>query len=320
MLPLVSIITPSYNRAGFINLCLDSVAAQSYKNVEHIVVDGGSSDGTIEILRHYEKRSNLRWISEKDEGMYHAINKGIALARGDVIAYLNTDDAYFPWSVETALSRLLSGASIVYGDLCLIKSGDGRNDLSYLQFYKEFDQRFYTHFGTIAQPTVFFKRELVGQLGKFDTTYKLLGDCDFWLRCASRGYIPQKIEEILAVQVDHQATLREVHENLLRQEFSRLRSQYRVAKFTDIKFLGKIQNAFFSRLYKALFFLTYLGHSRMNRWPHFIGALKKTGATFSAREMIISLLPGFLTQQGGAKGLSSSLTPARIETMVRSID
>ncbi|EKD52304.1 MAG: glycosyl transferase family 2 [uncultured bacterium] len=319
MLPLVSIITPSYNRAGFIELCLDSVCAQTYKNIEHIVIDGGSSDATVEILRHYEKISNLRWISEKDEGMYHAINKGIALAKGDVIAYLNTDDAYFPWSVETALDRLLSGASIVYGDLCLVKKS-GAEEICYLQFYRRFVRRFYTHFGTIAQPTVFLKREIFKQLGKFDTTYQLIADCEYWLRCASKGYEPQKIDEILAVQIDHQETLREVHEKLLRQEFSRLRNQYRVARYTDIRLLGRIENAFLSRLYKALFFLTFFGHGRMNRWPQFIGVFKKTKATFSAREIITSLLPGFLIQQKKVKSFSSSLTPARIEAMVRAKD
>ena len=113
--PLVSIVTPVLDRAGTIELALRSVAAQTYANVEHIVVDGLSTDGTVDVLENFGASQPLRWITERDEGMYDAINKGLALARGDILAYLNSDDLYFPWSVEVAVEALKRGADPVYG-------------------------------------------------------------------------------------------------------------------------------------------------------------------------------------------------------------
>ena len=105
-LPLVSIITPSYNRARFIEETILSIQEQSYPRIEHIVVDGGSSDGTLQILMKYGDQ--LSWISEPDEGMYDAINKGFRRAQGDILAWLNTDDTYVvPDAVSTALSFLI---------------------------------------------------------------------------------------------------------------------------------------------------------------------------------------------------------------------
>lgn len=313
--PLVSIITPSYNRVDFIKLCINSVRAQTYANVEHIIVDGGSNDGTVEILRQYEKSSNLRWISEGDEGMYHAINKGVALAKGDIIAYLNTDDAYFPWSVETAVRNLTSEVPIVYGDLCVIKRLS-EQELCYLQLYMQFDRRFYTHFGTIAQPTVFLKREVFDRLIGFDTSYKLCADREFWLRCTANGYLPKKIDEILAVQIDHEATLREVHGDLIRQEFSRLRSRYRVTKLTDYKLLGKVQNSLSSRYYKLLFFWSFF--NKKNRWPQFIAVLQERNVTFNGKEILETLSPGFLSRHRRPKVITSSImTPRVILSMIK---
>src|SRR5690349_9655830 len=102
--PLVSIVTPSLNRVDLIESTLRSVRSQSYPNVEHIVVDGGSTDGTLEVLRRYEGTYGLRWMSEPDQGMYDAINKGLAMARGEILAYLNTDDLYLPWTIDTVVS------------------------------------------------------------------------------------------------------------------------------------------------------------------------------------------------------------------------
>ena len=117
--PLVSIVTPSLNRADLIESTLRSVRSQSYPHVEHIVVDGGSTDGTLAVLRRYEGTYGLRWISEPDHGMYSAINKGLAMARGQVLAYLNSDDLYFPWTVETVVAAFRSHpeADLVHGDV-----------------------------------------------------------------------------------------------------------------------------------------------------------------------------------------------------------
>src|SRR5262245_60785129 len=97
---VVSIITPTLNRAPLLEYTLRSVRGQSYANVEHIVVDGKSNDGTRDLLQRYEPTYNLRWTSESDSGMYAAINRGLGMASGDILAYLNSDDLYFPWTLE----------------------------------------------------------------------------------------------------------------------------------------------------------------------------------------------------------------------------
>ncbi len=94
--PLVSIVTPSLNQGGFIEDCIRSVKNQSYKNIEHIIVDGGSTDATINILKKYEGTYNMIWLSEPDNGMYDAINKGFKLSKGEIMAWINADDMYLP--------------------------------------------------------------------------------------------------------------------------------------------------------------------------------------------------------------------------------
>ena len=118
---LVSIVTPTLNRADSIGDVLASVAAQTHGSIEHIIVDGGSTDGTVEVVERFSRtaRYPIRWISEPDTGMYDAINKGLRMARGDVVAYLNSDDLYFPWSVETAVRTLQEGCDFVFGDVAI---------------------------------------------------------------------------------------------------------------------------------------------------------------------------------------------------------
>ena len=98
--PRISIVTPTYNSEEYLEACILSIRNQCYENLEHIIIDGGSTDGTLEIIRKYEHDYPLRWISEPDGGMYDAINKGFSMAAGDILAWLNSDDFYFPWTCE----------------------------------------------------------------------------------------------------------------------------------------------------------------------------------------------------------------------------
>ena len=101
--PLVSIVTPTLNQAEYLGRTLGSVRRQTYPRIEHFVVDGGSTDATLHVLRAAESSAGMRWVSEPDDGMYDAINKGISRTTGEIVGYLNSDDLYFPWAVEAAV-------------------------------------------------------------------------------------------------------------------------------------------------------------------------------------------------------------------------
>lgn len=204
--PSVSIITPSLNRANFIELNIKSIMNQSYKNFEHIIVDGGSTDGTIEILKKYEKEYNLKWISEPDNGMYDAINKGIKMAKGDIIAYLNTDDLYFPWTLEVVCNNFhKTNVDIIFGDCLVLQNSLFRIFLHPSNFnYK----RLACYYGlSLPQPSTFIKRKVFDELGYLDIDYKLFGDIEFWVRCGFYGCKFYKVREILSLVIFHDTNL-----------------------------------------------------------------------------------------------------------------
>ena len=118
--PLVSIVTPSYNKGSFVEETILSIKNQTYPHIEHIVMDGGSTDGTLDIMRKYS--DSITWISEPDKGQSDAINKGWRMAKGEILAYLNADDTYMPWAVETAMKFLEQNPDLdmVYGDCNII--------------------------------------------------------------------------------------------------------------------------------------------------------------------------------------------------------
>ena len=97
----ISIVTPTYQSAKYLEKCIQSIISQNYDNFEHIIVDGGSTDGTLDIIKKYENQYPMKWVSEKDNGMYDAINKGFQMADGEIFAWLNSDDEYLPWAFQT---------------------------------------------------------------------------------------------------------------------------------------------------------------------------------------------------------------------------
>jgi glycosyltransferase involved in cell wall biosynthesis len=199
--PLVSIVTPTLNQGRFIEQTIRSIKGQSYPNVEHIVVDGGSTDDTLEILRRSEGTYNLRWLSEPDRGMYDAINKGMRLAGGEILAYLNSDDLYFPWTLEVVVDHFSRHpeADVVFGDVLGIEELSGAEEL---RLQPPFRYDFLLRAGSLLQPAVFWRRRVHEKAQEFDSALTLAGDLDFWLRLGP-GTAYLKIDEVLAVERDH---------------------------------------------------------------------------------------------------------------------
>lgn len=292
--PVVSIITPVLNRARTIGPCLESVRGQSYPSIEHIVVDGGSQDGTLSVLSEFEGTYPLRWLSEADTGMYDAVNKGLRLARGEILAYLNSDDLYLPWSAEVAVEALDDGADIVFGDLILVLEGSSPQPDLELRFYPDFDMSYYVYAGAVAQPTVFWRREITERIGRFDETFRLIADCDYWLRAASAGFRFRHLDEMLAIQIDHPDTLRTRHPQVLEDEFTRLRNLYRPTvrpPWWHVTMPIPLKLAWRRDLLR---FRREARKDHPNRWTRFISFLRDAEVKLDDRAFWLFLLPRLL--------------------------
>jgi glycosyltransferase involved in cell wall biosynthesis len=190
--PLVSIITPSYNQAAYLEYTIRSVLSQDYAEIEYIVVDGGSSDGSLEIIRKYA--SNLAyWVSEPDRGQAEAINKGLEHSSGEIVAWLNSDDLYLPGAVSEAVKALQTNpeAGMVYGDAITIDPGGC--PIKALRF-PDWGLEQLMGFRIICQPAVLMRRSALEQAGFLDISYHYMLDHHLWLRIGEISaivHIPQ---------------------------------------------------------------------------------------------------------------------------------
>jgi glycosyltransferase involved in cell wall biosynthesis len=187
--PLVSIITIVYNGEKHLEQTIESVLSQSYKPIEYLVVDGGSTDNSLNIIGSYANRI-ARWKSEKDRGISDAFNKGISMATGTIIGIINADDWYEPEAIQSAVISL-QDSDIAYGDLRLIK--DGKTD-----FVLKGNHQFLDSEMTINHPTVFVKKEWYEKKGLFNEKYKCAMDYDLLLRFKHAGARFKHVPKVLA--------------------------------------------------------------------------------------------------------------------------
>lgn len=188
MLPKISIITPTLNQSEFIEETIKSVIYQNYPNLEYIVIDGGSTDGTVKILKKYSQF--LSFISEPDNGQSDAINKGLKLSTGEIIAYINSDDIYLPDCLNKVGEFFLNNPEpkIVTGK-CINIDGEGNETRSFITRYKNVllklnIRNFLKITNFISQPAAFWRKELIYSIGFFDTKLRYAMDYDYWLRIA----------------------------------------------------------------------------------------------------------------------------------------
>jgi len=181
--PKISIVTPSYSQGAFIERTIKSVLSQNYPNLEYIVMDGGSTDKTVKILKKYGKQ--ITWKSERDRGQTHAINKGLKLATGEIVTYLNSDDTYQPGTLKLIgeYFRKHPKVAFAYGHGRLIDPKD--KEIGFYNDFQEDHEKLFASCG-ISQPTAFWRRKLLKTVGLFDETFHFTMDYEYWVRVSAK--------------------------------------------------------------------------------------------------------------------------------------
>lgn len=178
--PLISIITPSFNQAQFLESTILSVLEQDYPSIEYLIIDGGSTDGSVDIIKKYSNRLAW-WVSEKDQGQADAVNKGLSRAKGKYIGWLNSDDLYQPGAVQQAIRLLETNPEVgfVFGD---VESIDENGKTINVMQYDDWKLPDLMQFRIIGQPGVFLRKDIMERVGGLDLSYHYLLDHHLWLK------------------------------------------------------------------------------------------------------------------------------------------
>jgi glycosyltransferase involved in cell wall biosynthesis len=195
--PLVSIIVPSFNQGRYIKETLDSILGQDYRPIEILVIDGGSNDETLAVLKSFADVLEMRWWSEPDNGVADAVNKGLAKASGEILAIQSSDDIYLPRALSAAVEFMAahSDVALVYGDVELINEHSeviGRDILSPFAF-----NDYVGRFSYIPQPSAFFRRDVAREVGGWRQEVSYAADADYWMRIAVKHKVV-KLDRLMA--------------------------------------------------------------------------------------------------------------------------
>ena len=194
----VSIITVAYNSSKTLAEAIDSILRQTYKDIEYVVVDGMSEDGTVEVIKSYEPRFNgrMRWISEKDDGIYDAMNKGVRLCTGDVVGVLNSDDFLTDDTViERMVQQFTDDVGAVYGDVHFVRQENLGKCVRY--YSGRIFRPWLTRIGYLPpHPSLYVRRELFEQYGYYDASLFISADFELIARLCYKNHVPMKYVHI----------------------------------------------------------------------------------------------------------------------------
>ncbi|OGC08487.1 hypothetical protein A2230_08200 [candidate division WOR-1 bacterium RIFOXYA2_FULL_36_21] len=228
--PFVSIITVVLNGEKYFEETIQSVINQNYPNIEYIIIDGGSTDSTLDIIKKYEKNIDY-WVSEPDHGLYDAINKGISVAKGEIIASLHSDDLYFYNNVvKRVVDEFMKDNELywVYGDFCSIDENSKIKNIYRIPNYN-WKMLLFSNYCYIPHPTTFFRKEVFNQVGHLDDRYKLSADYDFFLRLGDR-YKAKRLKYPITKFRFHKKRLSESKEKQAIEERKQIQEKYRFFK------------------------------------------------------------------------------------------
>jgi glycosyltransferase involved in cell wall biosynthesis len=199
----ISVITPSFNQGTFIERTIKSVLEQNTPPFEYLIMDGGSSDETLTILKKYE--SQITWDSQPDKGQSDAVNKGLTQAKGDIIGWLNSDDIYYPGTLQFVCEyfRQHPAVDIIYGNANFIDSDDKIIEPYYTETWN-FER--FKEYPYLCQPAVFFRRSIIEQHGLLNINLSYCMDYEYWIRLAKGGSSFIYVDNYLAGSRVHQAT------------------------------------------------------------------------------------------------------------------
>jgi glycosyltransferase involved in cell wall biosynthesis len=195
--PLVSVITPVLNGAGHIRECIESVLSQSYPNVEFVIVDGGSTDGTLEVLREYDSRIAY-WRSGPDEGIYDAMNLGLGMATGSIIGIVGSDDVLYPDAVESAVATLAAAprAAFTYGAVDLARASGEVFGRTLPMDRTTFEERPYEDM-PFSHLTLFVRSDVYARVGGYDSRFPVRADYDLVLRVLRAGFTGEPVARVV---------------------------------------------------------------------------------------------------------------------------
>jgi len=232
--PRISIITPSFNQGDFLEETILSVLEQGYPNLEFMIIDGGSADQSVEIIKKYEPYLAY-WISEKDQGQTHAINKGFKRASGELINWLNSDDMIVPGALKKLAQAAFKHpeADVYYGDY---KAVDGAGKTLYQRKCAPY------HPNTLfwgrqlsSQPAVFFRRDLLTRLGWLNEKQQFCMDTEFWIRIARNGAVFSQVTEPIGITRVHGDAKTTLLQQVLRSEHKQIVEKYKAIPVTNAR-------------------------------------------------------------------------------------